>query len=240
MRKGWREWEQELVRRGLEPLLARELIWAGIHAGSLKIVTDAAMVEDQVLEGQVPDELLVAHVSQALSNCLVVTSPVSGVQDAVPATLRAFQLIVSAAVQSLDITSPYIDAHGVQKLAEPLRTAAERKVQIRLLTRETAAFQNSRSRGIDALTQLAGGQLQIRDYHTPAEGLAHCTSVHDKLVLADAKIGYVGSAEVRGNALEKNFELGAIIQDEAAAQAADAFETVWQVAIQVEMKGWLE
>jgi hypothetical protein len=224
----WRVYEQDLIYRGLEPVLARELMWSGIRSGSLKVVTQAAMVEDQILDGQIADSLVVNCVLRVL-NPLVVTSPV-GMQEGILTTIRAFKMIIAAACSRLFIVSPYIDDTGVRYLAEPLRSVVERGGKIYLLTRETAAKQISRSHGLEALARLAGDRLSVRDYHTQAQGMSHFTSTHAKLVLADETLGYVGSAEVRGNALDKNFEMGAIIRGDAASQAVRAFEAVWQVA----------
>ena len=230
MLRTWRVYEHDLVLRGLEPALARDLMWSGVRTGSLKVISQAAMIEDQVLDGQITDNLIVVCISQALPASLVITSPVSGMQDPIPATLHAFKLIIAAACARLCIISPYIDDVGVKHLAEPIQSAAERKVEIRLLTRETEARQAFRTRGLAALARLAGSRLAVRDYHTRALGLSHLTSVHAKLILADGKLGYVGSAEIRGNALEKNFEMGTVIREEVASQAVGAFEAIWQVA----------
>lgn len=226
----WIELEQKLINSGLLPIQARELIWEAISGEVIKVVRTAPMVEDQVLSGDIPYENILSSVRDKIGTGIIVTVPAAVSEESTSPTLLAFSQIIAAAKNTVYVISPYIDAKGVETLNLPLQEAQKRGVQLMAITRETAKRQASRTRGLEALSSIFANQLHVRDYHTEAEGLSHYTSVHAKLIQADDQIGYVGSAELRGNALEKNFEMGCILTTEQAANSLAAFKAVWQIA----------
>lgn len=229
----WSDLEQKLIDRGLQPHQARELIWGAISNKSLTVSQAAPMVENQHLEGDIPDEDILASVREMISSGLIITMPAAVSEEDTPPTVVAFAQIIAAVQKMLYIISPYIDDKGVEKLRSPLQEAKSRGVHLRVLTRETEKRQAGRTRGLEALFALFGKQVLVRDYHTKAKGLSHHTSVHAKLIQADDQIGYVGSAELRGNALEKNFEIGAILSPEQALLSIASFDSVWEIARRV-------
>ena len=226
----WKDLEAKLMLRGLDQGLVRDLIWASLGQGELKVISDAQMVEGKDLSGEVPDERIAGAIESQLSGKLVATSPISGLPKDLPSTISVFRLITAVASSRLDIVSPYIDDSGVSMLRDALLQAAERRVQVRIITREARKPHASRLRGLAEIAAIASPQLSVRDYHTQKGEYAHFTSVHAKLVLADERIGYVGSAELRGNALVKNFELGSVLTGSAAQLASQSFDALWRVA----------
>lgn len=229
----WSTLEQQLINRGLQPYQARELIWGAISSETLIISRAAPMAENQLLEGDIPHENILASVRAMIGSGLIITMPAAVSEENTPPTLLAFAQIIAATRETLYLISPYIDDKGVGKLSSPLQEAKKRGVYLKVITRETAKRQPGRTRGIDALLSMFSRQIEVRDYHTEAKGLAHHTSVHAKLIQADDQIGYVGSAELRGNALEKNFEMGAILSPEQAALSLVSFYAVWEIARRV-------
>lgn len=229
----WSTIEQQLINRGLQPHQARELIWGAISSETLIISLAAPMAENQLLEGDIPHENILASVRAMIGSGLIITMPAAVSEENTPPTLFAYAQIIAATRETLYLISPYIDDKGVGKLFSPLQEAKERGVYLKVITRETAKHQLSRTRGIEALFSMFSRQIEVRDYHTEAKGLAHHTSVHAKLIQADNQIGYVGSAELRGNALEKNFEMGAILSPEQAALSLASFKAVWEIARKV-------
>jgi phosphatidylserine/phosphatidylglycerophosphate/cardiolipin synthase-like enzyme len=226
----WLELEQKLINRGLLPNQARELIWEAISSEVIKVVRTAPMVEDQVLSGEIPQESILSSVREKIGVGIIVTMPAAVSEESTSPTLLTFAQIIAAAQNTIYLISPYIDDKGIEMLHSPLLEAKKRGVQLRIITRETAKRQVGRTRGLESLFSLFANQMSVRDYHTEAEGLSHYTSVHAKLIQADDQIGYVGSAELRGNALEKNFEMGCILTTEQAALSLTAFKSVWQIA----------
>jgi phosphatidylserine/phosphatidylglycerophosphate/cardiolipin synthase-like enzyme len=229
----WSTLEQQLIDRGLLPKQARELIWEAISSEAITVSHPAQMVENQLLEGDVPYENILASVRELIGSGLIITMPAAVSKENTPPTLLAFTQIVAATQDTLYLISPYIDDGGVEKLSSPLQEAKNRGVQLMVITRETAKRQPGRTRGLEALFSIFAGQVEVRDYHHESEGMAHYTSVHAKLIQADDQIGYVGSAELRGNALEKNFELGAILTKDQAMLSLAAFNAVWEIARRV-------
>lgn len=229
----WAAFEQQLINRGLKPNQARELIWEAISSEAIIISRTAPMVENQLLEGNIPHEYILTSIREMIGSGLIITMPATVSEDNTPPTLLAFAQIIAAARNKLLLISPYLDDKGVEKLISPLQEAKNRGVYLMLITRETAERQPGRTLGLEALFSMFAGQIEVRDYHTKAKGLAHYTSVHAKLIQADDQIGYVGSAELRGNALEKNFEMGVILTQEQAKLSINSFYAVWEIARRV-------
>jgi phosphatidylserine/phosphatidylglycerophosphate/cardiolipin synthase-like enzyme len=229
----WSDLEQQLVNRGLLPSQARELIWEAVSSGSIVIIKSAPMVDNHLLDGEIRYEKILDLIRRTIGTGLIITMPASVTEENTSPTLVAFAQIIAAAKNNLYIISPYLDDVGVAKLCLPLQEAKNRGVRLMVISRETAKRQPSRTRGLRALSIIFGEQMDIRDYHTEAQGLSHYTSVHAKLIQADNQIGYVGSAELRGNALEKNFELGSILSAEHAELSLSAFKAVWEIAQRV-------
>ena len=76
-------------------------------------------------------------------------------------------------------------------------------------------------------------KLEIFDYYIPnKEGLL-ASSVHAKLIIADEKIAYVGSAELRLNSLDKNFEVGIMLENMNVQGLVDLFDAMTNLSKKV-------
>lgn len=115
--------------------------------------------------------------------------------------------IVGRATERITIASPYIDREAIDILTPVLLDAVGRDVRILLLTQRRDAV-SPVERLIRAF-QAAGKLAQLRVHHaTESQPWPHL-----KLVLADAREGYVGSANLTGNALKgRNLELGVMLR----------------------------
>ena len=217
---------QQLERRGLPRPVGYQAVQAALAIGALRDTRTAAMLEETEVDGAVPSSCLYEAVYKFLPEGLVTTAPLH-IADS-KTTGEVFRTIVAVAQEFLFIISPYIDADGVGRLSDVLTQAARRDVAVRLLTREIEKESPLRAEGIRRLAQVVGpDRLEVRDYYFFEAGRQQ-TAVHAKMLLADTSLGYVGSAEVRRNALEINFELGYLFHAGAAADAAHrAFETFW-------------
>lgn len=225
-----------LVKRGLNRKQANRIIILCLTNGSLQQVSEARYFDESEMEGKICEDHILDVIYQDLPEGIVATSSISAVTAM--RTVDVFRLIIAAASAELLIASPYIDdldGHGVSLLAQPLRSANKRGVLVRLLTRETARGDAVRTAGISRLKQLVR-RLEVRDYHSAIEG-KHLAAVHAKLIQADDSAGYVGSAEVRRNALMANFEMGYLYHtSQAALDARQAFEKIWEIAKPVSLR----
>lgn len=222
----------ELVERGLTRAQAEQCVWLAYDAGIIKFTKAAPMLEDREAEGEVTSEMVQAIVCQSQRPRVVATTPAFG-EVSTSATLVVFQQIIAAASHELTIASPYLDYGGIDLLKNILANACKRGVRVRVLTRETAANDFGRTEGIRRLREMFGDLLELRDYHFTVDG-RHRTSVHAKLLLADDALGYIGSAEIRRNAIANNFELGMVIQKPDTSNAMYAFDTFWRLATKVD------
>jgi phosphatidylserine/phosphatidylglycerophosphate/cardiolipin synthase-like enzyme len=221
----------ELIARGLVRAQAEQAMWLARDAGALRFARPAAMLEDQEAQGEIPEDVILEVVLRSVRPGVVATSPAIS-EMTMPVTLTIFQQIIAAASKELIVASPYLDDGGAELLRPPLVHAARRGVHMRLLTRETARRELGRTRGLEVLHAVMGNLLHVRDYHFEVDGRQH-TSLHAKLLMADDVVGYVGSAELRRNALANNFELGVVLHLPETTHARHAFETFWEIADEV-------
>jgi len=222
-----------LEQRGLTPAIARRVVVTAVTNGALHEIRSGPAFEDCELRGEVPESIILAEIYRQLPEGIVATAPVTVPNTRL--TLEVLGLIIAASEAEVLVASPYIDRKGVEQLAKPLAALGERDVSVHLLTRETSLQQERRTAGIRHLFELLGRGLEVRDYHAAPDG-RHVAAVHAKLLMADAKIGYVGSAELRWHSLVSNFEMGYIFhQGRAAVAARRAFMTFWDIASPVDI-----
>jgi phosphatidylserine/phosphatidylglycerophosphate/cardiolipin synthase-like enzyme len=115
--------------------------------------------------------------------------------------------IVGRAKQHITMSSPFIDRAAIDILTPVLLDAAGRGVQIVVSTQRRGSVSP-----LDPLTDVfdAAGRLSLLRIH-------HATDAqpwpHLKVVLADARECYLGSANLTGNALlGRNLELGVLLR----------------------------
>jgi phosphatidylserine/phosphatidylglycerophosphate/cardiolipin synthase-like enzyme len=128
-----------------------------------------------------------------------------------PPMRRTAGVIVSQierAQRSLLLAAPFVDASALHFLCPPLLTAAERGVQVRMLTSNDSA-PAVRELGEQWPADSVGGPLVVAT--TPATTLSTLGS-HAKVVVADGKRAYVGSANLTAAGFGRHIELGVEIE----------------------------
>lgn len=161
------------------------------------------------------------HVKAPPESDFVLTCPADVLPFFPLSTLEAFKIVVRDAREELLILSPFMDLLGVHLLRDDLCRLSERKVFVRVMTREpdeaVCGFLNA----------LLGNLVSIRfltNYR------AH-RRLHAKLLMADRCVAYLGSAEIRLNAVVHNIEMGALVRgSEMLNQIHTTFETLWAEA----------
>jgi phosphatidylserine/phosphatidylglycerophosphate/cardiolipin synthase-like enzyme len=132
----------------------------------------------------------------------------------------AFRKLASMAEDTLDITVPYISRKGVTLFTKWLQPGTRRRLRVRVLTLATSPH---RKQNTDGLLYLAdryrqtGAEVEIR---TPTDAEAKMAraiaTMHAKMVIADRKEAFVGTANISWAALRGGFEVGACFEGEAA------------------------
>jgi len=134
--------------------------------------------------------------------------------------------IATANLKGVMVEAPSIGRRRrFRPILEVLAELAERGVELRMLhaSPPSRPFRDA----FDALPALVRGGLQLRA----------CPRVHFKLVVVDARLAYVGSANWTGAGLgvrgddARNFEMGIVTRDDAILDAVQAsFDRVWRGA----------
>lgn len=148
---------------------------------------------------------------------------------------RAVNSLIRSARQTLDISSPYLDVHGISSLEDAFMEAASKEVRIRVLTRIEYPEQPDVRliQGLLHLLRLFGEKFNATNLayltRNPTARYANVTSaVHAKIVICDRVAAYIGSADLRHMGLHKNFEIGMVLHGEEQTElVADLFETAW-------------
>ena len=145
-------------------------------------------------------------------------------------TEAAFKHLLSDARSEVLIVSPFLEREGIYSFRTELLAASQRGVRFRLLTRSVEDY--NLAYPLNDLFQILGTQLEARSFHShvqlKGDTWKQVESTHAKLLLVDGAQMYVGSAELRLNALFSNFELGLIVRDRTLVrQAAALFEIFW-------------
>lgn len=149
--------------------------------------------------------------------------------------------IISSCKSELLICSPFLDRGGVQYLEKAFIRAANKKVSVKLITRIDDLDNPSLSQilGLYDLISLFGKNISIYNYSYMAEGSKGRRNVvealHAKLIISGAKEVYIGSAEIRLNALCNNFEVGVFIKSANKARTlARLFDAIWEKSTEIE------
>lgn len=136
---------------------------------------------------------------------------------------------VSVWISTANLKELLVEARGVGRRARyrsvlyDLDALAQRGVEVRILhaTLPSRAFRNR----FDQLPGLVAGGIELR----------MCPRVHLKVVIVDARLLYVGSANWTGAGLgakgsgRRNFELGVLTTDDAMLDdAQELYEHVWR------------
>ncbi|MDG6916935.1 MAG: hypothetical protein JRM85_05000 [Nitrososphaerota archaeon] len=139
------------------------------------------------------------------------------------------QLLLDSKTEVL-IVSPFLEREGIYTLRSEFLAASQRGVRFRLLTRSVDDY--NLAYPLNDLFQILGSQLDAKSFHShvqlKGDAWKQIESTHAKLLLVDGRQMYIGSAELRLNALFSNFELGLLVKDRfLTKQAADLFDIFW-------------
>jgi hypothetical protein len=118
------------------------------------------------------------------------------------------------AESELVLTSPFLEAEGIDWLLPGLRGALERDVDVTLITRELNSGQPNREAIADLFESQVNeaGELHVYDYYEPSDdgGFPKYT-LHSKVLVVDDAEAYVGSANFTKYGFSRNLEIGAVV-----------------------------
>ncbi len=254
-----RQLTEFFVSKGMKPPEARELIFQLMGSEALAIIEDNPDFERSkvsLIAAKVPDTI--AHppkeikkikpldAKEVSENCFIATTLHSSLRQSL-STLNIQKIrdliseIISSCKSELLICSPFLDRGGVQYLEKAFSRAANQKVSVRLITRIDDIDNPSVSQilGLYDLISFFGKNISIANYSYIAESSKGRKSVvealHAKLIISGIKEVYIGSAEIRLNALCNNFEVGAVIKSANKAKVLTRlFNIIWDKSTEIE------
>lgn len=149
--------------------------------------------------------------------------------SAIESTDQAFLSIVRCARRRLVVMTPFLDEKGAAWLKQLVVQVPEGVAVVLVLRglEEPARRDAVGFAGIQ--TWLAERGVRVINYSLLRPG-GRRESFHAKVVLADDRLAYVGSANVTGWSLDYSMELGVVLDGQAAAEIAEVVEAVLQAA----------
>lgn len=135
---------------------------------------------------------------------------------------EAISEVIRSAVHRVILVAPYLEREGIGMLEGELLGAVARGVEINILAHDTEDLGSLSSIALEdfrrSVEETQGGRLSV--YSANTENFL----LHSKIAVADGIRGVVGSANLTGNALEKNFELGVEIGSRNAGVLTDKID----------------
>jgi phosphatidylserine/phosphatidylglycerophosphate/cardiolipin synthase-like enzyme len=138
--------------------------------------------------------------------------------------------VIDQAQTTLVLCTPYLDRAGIGYLLEALRAAALRNVAITIITHELHNPHSPNAQAVALLRhELAGAAVPMRCYTLPAAttGDPASTRIHAKVLLADARVALIGSANVTGAGLGQNLEIGVRVSGLNAARVGRLLDRLY-------------
>jgi phosphatidylserine/phosphatidylglycerophosphate/cardiolipin synthase-like enzyme len=228
-KNGHPKWEVERLLMSYMATEAVVIVKEGIEFEASEIRIDPSKIQAR---GTPPGEAVVEDGQSVLK--LVCTTPTrlaaTSMGFGVLQTEDVFRRLIRQAKRELVIVSPFLEREGVYALRSELFAASKQKVMVKLLTRRIE--NSSITLAVSDLFGIFGECLAVKEFHTELrvyERWRQLESTHAKLLLRDQEEMYVGSAEIRPNALYSNFEIGVIVNDkEVVKDAHSLFSLFWE------------
>jgi phosphatidylserine/phosphatidylglycerophosphate/cardiolipin synthase-like enzyme len=144
---------------------------------------------------------------------------------ALTATKEAFMYLARRSKSRLVLITPFIDQHGIA-WANELLQATEAPERVLVLRDRAQLQQYDPAQLMARVTEL----LEYRIFHPVGTRLKPIETFHAKIVMADASVAYVGSANLLESSMEVALECGFIIEGPAVAQVADVVAAILRTA----------
>ena len=164
-----------------------------------------------------------------------------GFEEIYPALIR----IAASATQQLWIVNPFVDEYGAESLLPSLIGAAKCGVEIRILGRQV--FDPSKQifeKGVGTILSEFHkndllGSIQLRDLFLQDENGRQIYGLHTKMMIADATMAYIGSANLTKHSLRSNYELGVILRGKGILPLLSITNKLWDVSTVINLEPFI-
>lgn len=140
--------------------------------------------------------------------------------------------VAGSAVERLVIVSPYLGVGALPALRTAAAVSAERGAWVRLVTDLSEAVE-ANGRALAMLVQGENGRTLRRRLRVLSGAASFPSLLHAKMVIADGRRGYLGSANLSGRGFDENLEVGVALMPRQA-RVLDELVTV------LESRGFLQ
>ena len=158
------------------------------------------------------------------------------------------------AEEEILICNPFIDFNGVGSIFTEIIETIEKNIRLKILTRDivkrsTYTFNNKNSdkiRGLLKILEVFKSEnklnlVEIRDFgvrfQISSPYSRHYEGIHQKLIITDEKLCYLGSGEIRDGTLLNNADLGCIITNiEEIRFYKDFYNLFWDAEESIPIK----
>jgi phosphatidylserine/phosphatidylglycerophosphate/cardiolipin synthase-like enzyme len=147
-------------------------------------------------------------------------APVRGLKSLYAEVCR----LIIGSDNEIAIINPFFDRDGREKILTYLEGALDRGVAVRIISRGKVGGQARTF--VRPLMSRGKEGVEVRMLPKGRE-----TAVHAKLLIADSKSAYVGSANLTGRSLAYNLELGVILRGDAASILKSIFDQLWLISL---------
>jgi len=214
----------------------------------------ASTAQDSQRAAEIP-EMLVVSVPLSLAgkaSALFEYYPAINVVD----MKVAFKRLLEQARNEISLTLPFLELDGLMYFADQITGLGQRKVAVRILTRELLLPRKydytyhqklkAFAKFIDLYT--AGGgtryRIAVRDYTIriggPGDERLLYEGIHQKMIVVDGESAYIGSGEIRAASFISNGDVGVVHSGVKARFWQDYFNLFWSEAEPVEHRFFAE
>jgi phosphatidylserine/phosphatidylglycerophosphate/cardiolipin synthase-like enzyme len=144
-------------------------------------------------------------------------------------TELAFRELFSSARSEILLCSPFAEFNGLIRFTEVFAARLTSGCKLLFLSRQVSPQdRGSRFQQIQQFLDLLASRgtpldaVEVRNYHFSDQARVESSS-HAKLIVVDGKRAYLGSADVRANSLDRNFEVGMIVTGRPAVELRRVF-----------------
>jgi phosphatidylserine/phosphatidylglycerophosphate/cardiolipin synthase-like enzyme len=159
----------------------------------------------------------------------------------------AFRDLLNKAKDEVLLAVPFLEEDGVMFFYDQLESLGKKNIRTKVLTRgilepENEYGYNKKLRTFARLLDiyesrcLGAPNIEIRDFtESIGEGHSpHYEGIHQKMIVVDRRLAYIGSGEIRGPSFIANGDVGVIHVGDKAGFWAEFFDLFWAKAEKVD------
>jgi len=147
----------------------------------------------------------------------------------------AFKTLIKNSKESIKICSPFFEYNGWKRLEYEFLDYLKKGGEIKIICRNFSnGFRNHEDKilFLDYISRMGFEEnIEFREYHFEKNQVE--SSTHAKLFITDKTEAYIGSAEIRKNSYDKNFEMGVLLKGDIVRDIERVFDYMFDISQKV-------